>query len=193
MASRRTPRGGLGGGRPRNSRPGARGPGGRTKPAQAAAQRPRFTNRAAILLVVLAVLVVSYASSMRAYLRQEAHIAELKQEIATAKAAIAEGEREKRRWKDDAYVKAMARERFGWVMPGETAYQVIGRDGKPLTTEDNTLTDPGTVAQKPPEAWWTKAYGTLEVADHPERYAKPTPAERLGPPAKPKQDSRSGG
>ena len=37
-------------------------------------------------------------------------------------------EREKRRWADDEYVKAQARERFGWVMPGETSYQVIDRE-----------------------------------------------------------------
>ncbi|HET9501416.1 MAG TPA: septum formation initiator family protein [Marmoricola sp.] len=177
MPPNRTPKG-------RNSRPGTRGSG-RVAATQAApARRPRLTNRAAVLLIVFAVLVVSYASSMRAYLRQQSHIAGLEQQIATAKKAIAEGEREKRRWQDPAYVQAQARERFGWVMPGETAYQVIGRDGRPLSGDD-TLTDPATIARPTPDAWWTKAYGTLRAADHPEDFVKPTPIKRINPP-KPK-------
>ena len=86
----------------------------------------------AILVVVLAVLVVSYASSMRAYLQQRSHIDDLRSQIATSQKDITALEREKGRWKDDAFVETQARERFGWVLPGETSYQVIDRDGKPL-------------------------------------------------------------
>ena len=56
---------------PRNTRPGRRGGAGRAPKVEAALPRPRFTNRAAILLVVFAILVISYASSMRAYLDQQ--------------------------------------------------------------------------------------------------------------------------
>ena len=38
--------------------------------------RPRFTGRAAILVLVVALLMMSYASSMRAYLDQRRHLAE---------------------------------------------------------------------------------------------------------------------
>jgi cell division protein FtsB len=144
------------------------------------APRPRFTNRAAILLVVFAVLVVSYASSMRAYLQQRDQINGLKERIAASKADIAEAEREKRRWQDPAYVEAQARARFGWVLPGETSYQVLDANGKPLTGEDE-LTDPRTVAPAKPRAWWSKAYSTLEAADHPEKKVAPTPATRITP------------
>jgi cell division protein FtsB len=146
----------------------------------AAAPRPRFTNRAAILLVVFAILVISYASSMRAYLQQRDHINELKQQIASSKASIADAEREKRRWRDPAYVEAQARERFGWVLPGETSYQVLDANGNPLTGEDE-LTDPDSIAPSKPKAWWTKAYSTLEAADHPEKKVTPTPATRITP------------
>ena len=53
-------------------------------------------------------------------------------------------------------------------MPGETSYQVIGRDGKPLERCDG-LTDPASVARQVPDPWWGKAYGSLEAADHPRR------------------------
>jgi len=168
-------------GRPRNDRPASRGGGGRPPRRPRTANgtqppgRPRFTNRAAILLVVFAVLVISYASSMRAYLQQREQINELKQQIATSRASIATAEREKRRWQDPAYVEAQARDRFGWVLPGETSYQVLDANGQPLTGDDE-LTDPASVAQDKPKAWWSKAYGTLEAADHPEKKVTPTPA-----------------
>ncbi|MFL6106516.1 MAG: FtsB family cell division protein, partial [Marmoricola sp.] len=161
---RRTPQRGPG---PRNTRPGQRGGAARPRQNATPAARARFTNRAAILLVVFAILVVSYASSMRAYLRQREHIDQLKSQIAQAEADIAVATREKRRWSDDAFVEQQARERFGWLLPGETGYQVIGTDGKPLTGHD-ALTDPSTIARKKPDAWWSKVRASLDAADHPE-------------------------
>ena len=129
---------------------------------------------------MFAVLVISYASSMRAYLQQRDHINDLRREIATSKASIAEAEREKRRWQDPAYVEAQARKRFGWVMPGETSYQVLDGDGEPLTGAD-VLTDPSSIAPAKPKAWWSKAYSSLEAADHPEKKVAPTPATKITP------------
>src|SRR5688572_6777678 len=143
-SQRRTPRGGPGGSRgPRqgsSTHPGARGQrpraaGTRTtasriaEPVSATARpaaprstprRPRFTGRAAVLVLVLAVLTVSYASSLRAYLQQRSHIGDLKAQIAERETAINALEREKQRWQDPAFVKAQARARFGYLMPGET-------------------------------------------------------------------------
>jgi cell division protein FtsB len=178
---RRTPQGPRRGTRrdqvQRNIRPGARGTD-RAPATAVAAPRPRFTNRMAILVVVIAVLVVSYASSMRAYLQQRSHINDLRAQIASSESDIKALEREKRRWDDEAYVRSQATERFGWVMPGDTSYQVIDRNGKPLGKTDE-LTDPNTVARSVPDAWWSKVYGSLEVADHPKK--APTPATRITP------------
>ena len=126
----------------------------------------------AILVVVLAVLVVSYASSMRAYLQQRTHINDLRAQIDSSQRDILALQREKRRWQDDAYVETQARERFGWVLPGETSYQVIDRNGKPLERSDE-LSDPGSVDRQVPDPWWDKVYGTLEEADHPKKKAAP--------------------
>jgi cell division protein FtsB len=167
--------------RPRNTRPGLRGgAAARPRPPEAPAARARFTNRAAILLVVFAVLVISYASSMRAYLQQREHINELNQQIAASRAGIAAAEREKKRWQDPAYVEAQARKRFGWVLPGETSYQVLDANGNPLTGDD-ALTDPESIARPKPKAWWTKAYASLEAADHPEEKITPAPATKITP------------
>jgi cell division protein FtsB len=126
----------------------------------------------AVLVLVLAVLVISYASSMRAYLQQRSHISDLRAQIASSESDISALEREKGRWNDAAFVEQQARERLGWVLPGETSYQVIDRNGKPLE-RSSSLTDPSTVAKALPDPWWGKVYGTLQTADHPEKVSKP--------------------
>ena len=149
--------------------------------AQAAGERrPRLTGRAAILVLVLALLAVSYASSMRAYLQQRAHISDLKVQIAQRESNIDQLEREKRRWHDPAYVAAQARARFGYLMPGETSYVVIGEDGRALEAE-TTLTDPATVDRRTPTAWWSEEWRSVELAGHPPKPQAP-PASRIDGP-----------
>jgi cell division protein FtsB len=130
------------------------------------ARRPRFTGRAAVLVLVLAVLTVSYASSLRAYLQQRSHIGDLKAQIAEREASITDLEREKKRWEDPAYVKAQARARFGYLMPGEQGFEVIGADGRPLEAQA-TLNDPDEVIKTVPKAWWSAAWESMELAGDP--------------------------
>jgi cell division protein FtsB len=136
------------------------------RPPQGTAQRPerpRFTGRAAILVLVLAVLAVSYASSFRAYLQQRDHIADLRSQIETTGNNIDQLEREKRRWQDDAYVGQQARLRFGYVKAGENVYQVIDENGHPLDSPD-TLSDPGDDEVDVPDAWWDTAWASVKAA-----------------------------
>ncbi len=133
----------------------------------------------AVILVVLAVLVVSYASSMKAYLEQRNQINHLRGQIAQSHKDIRALEREKKRWGDKAYVATLARERFGWVLPGEIAYQVIDRNGKAMGSADR-LSDPDKVVHVAPTAWWSKQYDSLQQADHPPT-APPPPAAKITP------------
>jgi len=135
-------------------------------------KRPRLTGRAAILVLVVAVLTVSYASSMRAYLQQRAHINDLKEQIASREASIDDLEREKQRWHDPAYVEAQARDRFGYVMPGETSYVVLDEDGAPLEG-DQTLPDADDVLQQRPTAWYEQAWDSVVLAGNPPKDRAP--------------------
>ena len=132
-----------------------------------------------MLVLVLAVLAVSYASSLKAYLQQRDHIADLKGEIAQTSAAIDELEREKRRWDDEAYVRSQARERFGYVMPGETSYVVLDEHGEPIERRAE-LHDPRDVLAQPPTAWWDDAWASVELAGDPPEDTPP-PATDLAP------------
>src|SRR3954468_1726451 len=170
----RGPRGrtgpGRGPGAPRPARPAAARP----QPTAAAGERPRsrFTGRAAVLVLVLAVLTVSYASSLRAYLEQRSHINELKASIAQHEANIDALETEKARWDDPAYVRTQARSRLGYVMPGEKTYLVLDEDGQPLEPQAE-LQDPTTVITTTDTPWWEDAWAWVELAGDPPKAARP--------------------
>ncbi len=135
-----------------------------------------------MLVLVLALLTVSYASSMRAYFQQRAHLAALTADIAEREANIADLEREKTRWQDPAYVQQMAHQRFGYVMPGEKSFIVLDANGDPLGSSSQ-LEDPAAVVPQAPTAWWSKAWGSVELAGHPPP-AEPPPVDRIGKPTK---------
>ncbi len=158
-------------------RPGSR-PGGprqrsrpRTPPSTAAATAPeprgsRFTGRAMVLVLVLSVLTISYASSLKAYFQQHSQIEQLRSQIATSQSGIQRLQDEKAQWSDPAYVREQARARFGYLMPGQTSYVVIGDDGKPLAAQ-STLSDPRTSSSSTPTAWWTTEWRSVQLAGNP--------------------------
>ncbi len=165
---------------PRSARrPAARGSGraGSAPTPRSAAQavepaRSRFTGRAVVLVLVLLVLMMSYASSMKAYLRQRAHIDSLKAQIVEQERRIDVLQREKERWQDPAFVRMQARERFGYALPGETSFVVVDGNGRPLDPE-STLSDPSEVGQETPPAWWDSAWASVELAGDPPRTQAP--------------------
>ncbi len=139
-------------------------------------KRSKFTGRAAILVVVLAVLAVSYASSLRAYLQQRSHIGDLKQQIAERQASIDELEGEKARWQDDAFVRQQARKRFGYLMPGETSYVILDENGNPVDSETE-LSDPDSVARQTPEAVYADVWESVKLAGNPPEQESPPLSE----------------
>lgn len=131
-------------------------------------------------MLVLAVLAVSYASSLRAYLQQRGEIEGLQSTITERQSEIADLEQEKARWLDPDYVQTEARERLGYVMPGETPFVAL-RDGQPLMAESK-LTDPSTIAVSAPAAFWDDAWDTMLLAGEPQRRADPPPLTRIKDP-----------
>ena len=135
-------------------------------------------------MLVVAALVASYGSSLRAYLEQRAHIASVRANIAESEEHIAALEREKARWNDDNYVISQARARFAFGFPGEIGYRVLDEDGEPLDHED-TLSDPKSLDESPPE-WWETTLDSVETAGNPPKDTDP--ADKIAPPPSPKPD-----
>jgi cell division protein FtsB len=159
-------------GRP-DSRPGAPRRRARVRAASAAPAAPsreprhsRFTGRAMVLVLVLSVLTISYASSLKAYFQQHSQIQQLRGQISSSESDIRRLEAEKAQWNDPAYVREQARARFGYLMPGQTSYVVIGENGKPLAAQAS-LSDPRTHSSSTPTAWWTTEWRSVQLAGNP--------------------------
>jgi len=129
-----------------------------------------------VLVLVLLVLVISYASSLRAWLQQRDEIEAARVDIARSQASVDQLERERERWEDPAYVQQQARERLGWVRPGEVAYRVIDADGTTLGAPAPAAILPG----EPSSEWYDDVWGSIrEAGMAPEEVDLPRPQDHV--------------
>ncbi|WNI15829.1 FtsB family cell division protein [Actinacidiphila sp. ITFR-21] len=94
--------------------------------ARRPARRSRLTGRAALLALVLCALVVALAYPMRQYIAQRSDIADQRRAAQRAEEKVEQLREEKARWQDPDYVRAQARDRLHYVLPGETGFRMTG-------------------------------------------------------------------
>ena len=127
----------------------------------------RVTRRALALVIVLVVLALSYASTLRVYINQQHDLAVTEQLIRDQRAQVADVRSQLAQWNDPVFVTTQARQRLGWVMPGETGYRVVDDDGQPI--DGGAIIDSERVL--PPEetldTWWERMWGSVAAADAP--------------------------
>lgn len=132
--------------------------------------RPRrgfvVTQRLLVFSGVVILLALSFVTSLRVYIVQTGDLALARQQIEERTAQVATLQSELDRWSDDSYVKAQARDRLGWVFPGEVGYRVIGRDGE-VVAGTSEIQGIGTDAAGATETWWERLAGSIEAADQP--------------------------
>jgi len=125
-----------------------------------------LTARAIALSVVLLILTISYATSLRIYFSQAHEISTTKAEIAERQQRILQLQGELARWDDEGYVRSQARERLGWVVPGETGFTVVDAEGRPLGGGAEIKAE--SASDEPAQdIWWSKLWGSVEAADRP--------------------------
>ena len=113
------------------------------------------------------VLTISYASSLKAYFQQHSQIQQLRAPDRASAERASTGSRARRRGgSDPAYVREQARARFGYLMPGQTSYVVIGEDGKPLAASRRCPTRARRPRSRPPP-WWTTEWRSVQLAGNP--------------------------
>ncbi|MFL6127470.1 MAG: septum formation initiator family protein [Mycobacteriales bacterium] len=120
-----------------------------------------LTGRAAVLGLVVCVLVLSLAYPAKEFLAQRGEIGRLLQQQREAQARVAALEERRRQLSDPAYVRAQARERLHYVLPGETVYVVVPPSGgsgaggeppdRPVAGRDGS--------------WYGRLWGTVRAAD----------------------------
>lgn len=133
-----------------------------TTPRTPAAESPGSTRIARLLTlaaVALAVFLVVF-SPLRSWMDQQQQARSLAAQIAQVKAQNAELEAEIKRYQDPEYISRQARERLGYVKPGEITYVVVDPPGakKPQLTSGWTDKDTNDLP------WFRQIVAGLEVA-----------------------------
>ena len=136
--------------------------------------------RAAILAVVVCVLTLTIAGPVRTYFAQRTEMKQLIDAEAQLRSQIADLQQQKVKLGDPVYIAAQARERLGFVMPGDIPYQVQ----LPPSAEVPDAA-PGLDPAKPPsgQPWYTTLWHT--VSDAPHGVSQIPPAPELPPPPPP--------
>lgn len=147
-------------------------------------QRLGFTaRRAAILAAVVCVLTLTIAGPVRTYFAQRTEMKQLTASENALRAQIAELEGQKAKLADPVYIAAQARERLGFVKPGDIPYQVQlppGVGGLPEASAADLA--PGTTASAAP--WYSALWHTIADTPHgpPPAPIEPGPQPAPGPP-----------
>ncbi|CDO06925.1 septum formation initiator family protein [Mycolicibacterium cosmeticum] len=146
--------------------------------------------RAAILAVVVCVLTLTIAGPVRTYFAQRAEMNQLKAAETQLRSQIEDLEQQKVKLADPVFIAAQARERLGFVMPGDIPYQVQlppsavqpvapGTEGTPVKSND---------------PWYTALWHTIADAPHGlSPVMTPAPDAPPGPDAPPPGPPPAGG
>src|SRR3984893_9804122 len=140
--------------------------------------------RAAILAAVVCVLTLTIAGPVRTYFAQRTEMKQLAASEAALRQQIGDLQQQKVKLADPAYIAAQARERLGFVKPGDIPYQVQLPPSAAMPAEPGT--QPAPAATNDP--WYTSLWHTIADAPHgpptatPQPSAPSTPAPPSPPP-----------
>lgn len=145
--------------------------------AQQSEQRLGFTaRRAAILAAVVCVLTLTIAGPVRTYFAQRTEMKQLAASEKALRSQIAELESQKAKLADPAYIAAQARERLGFVMPGDIPYQV---QLPPGVAEPPQPAQQAQTAARSSDPWYSALWHTIADTPHgpPPAAGEPAPAQ----------------
>lgn len=101
----------------------------------------RFSGFTVIMLALVVLGALVLVPTISTYVDQRQRIAALEESVQLTQDEIAELEAEQKRWGDEAYIMAQARERLYYTKPGEVPYLIVNdldeadqpRDEKPVS------------------------------------------------------------
>ncbi|HEV7755318.1 MAG TPA: septum formation initiator family protein [Mycobacteriales bacterium] len=172
-ATARRPSGGRAGTRATTRTSSASRPAPQRRTGSGAAGRPArrrrggLTGRAAVLGLVLSALVLTLAYPAQRYLAQQSEIARMEQAQAAQRERIAALVERRQKWNDPAYVKAQARERLQYVLPGEVAYVITDKSAAQTPAASDTPEVPRASRARVDGPWYGKLWSGVRAADNP--------------------------
>jgi len=134
--------------------------------------------RAAILAAVICVLTLTIAGPVRTYFGQRTEMKQLEATEKQLRSQITDLEEQKVKLADPVFIAAQARERLGFVMPGDIPYQVQ----LPATAAVPGAPGSEPVTANKDQPWYTSLWHTIADAPH---GVSPTIAPGAPPPSAP--------
>jgi len=95
--------------------------------------------RTITMAVILVVAIVSIAPQMQVLITQQQAIADMRAQVEQAKQDVKDMTVERKRWEDPVYIRAQARDRLYYVMPGEVSYLVMDAKGVDQSDTSGTV------------------------------------------------------
>ena len=96
-----------------------------------------FSAFSLVMMGILVLAVVILAPTLQAFVQQRQQIADQQAAVDTLSEQVDAAKAQRARWNDPSYLRAQARDRLYYVMPGETSYLVID-DRPPAAAETDT-------------------------------------------------------
>jgi cell division protein FtsB len=99
----------------------------------------RLNSYTLALLAVILIGVFALAPSVQLWYEQRQEIADYKTQVEQAKENLAGMQEERLRWDDEVYIRAQARDRLYFVMPGEVSFLVMDAEGIDISDTSGTV------------------------------------------------------
>jgi cell division protein FtsB len=99
----------------------------------------RLNSYTLALLAVILIGVFALAPSVQLWYEQRQEIADYKTQVEQAKESLAGMQEERLRWDDEVYIRAQARDRLYFVMPGEVSFLVMDAEGIDISDTSGTV------------------------------------------------------
>ncbi|MDR2566237.1 MAG: septum formation initiator family protein [Bifidobacteriaceae bacterium] len=123
-----------------------------------------------VLLVMIGLLAFSLIfPTLRLYMAQQLQTAELKAQVEAASKVNEELAAQLKRWDDPAYVKAQARQRLSFAMPGDRTFRVSDPENAPVPPTASLAPAPPTHLVQPdppeqPDPWYAQLWESAVIA-----------------------------
>lgn len=125
------------------------------------AQSLRFSVLTVLIVVLFIVAVIVLTPSLSLYLQQQREIAQRTESVEMHRKALTELEQQQLKWEDPVYIRAQARERLYYVMPGEVQLAVI-EDG--VVIPEDTVDEVSAELTKEHRDWARDIVSSLLIA-----------------------------
>lgn len=119
----------------------------------------RFSGFTVLIVVSVIAGALILSPNISTFVQQQREISQLRESVRQYREAVDSIDEERAQWRDPAYVRAQARDRLSYVLPGETQLSIISDVVMPVESQDETSADLTRVERN-----WAKDFAASIIA-----------------------------